>query len=345
MLRAAIVGLGSWGQTLVGSVQGRSDHIRFTHAYTPAVSRAKAFCSKHDIRLSAGYEELLADPGVDAVVLATPNSQHESQAGQAAAARKHVFVEKPFALTSAGARAALAAVEQAGVTLGVGLNRRFHPSMAEMQWRVSSGELGTIGTVLAELTAMTGFHRAAGSWRTRAAEEPAGAMASIGVHLVDAMIWMLGRVREVHCVAERRGGPHGKDTTSLLLRFESGATGHVFCSVVAARNFRIAAYGTKGFAEVLTPAMDTFRFVPAVTARASHLAPAPKAEVIETPGFNYVGEALVQFARSVRRSRPYPVSHDDILHGVEVLEAAVRSADRGEPVILRNASGRKREKG
>lgn len=336
MLRAAIVGVGSWGQTLVGSVQGKSEDIRFTRAYTPTPSRAEAFCSSHGIRLAGSYEEILGDPEVDAVVLATPNSLHESQVKQAATAEKHVFVEKPFALNSASARAALDAAERAGVTLGVGLNRRFHPSMVELHRRVTAGELGTIASMLAELTAMTGFHRPAGSWRTRAEEEPAGAMASIGVHLVDAMIWMLGKVTEVQCIAERRGGPHGQDTTSLLLRVKSGATGHVFCSVAAARNGRMAAYGTKGFAEVLTPAMETFRFVPATAERVSHLAPIPRPEVIQTRGFNYVAEALVQFARSIRDRRPYPISREDVLHGVEVLEAAVQSAETGVPVKLKD---------
>jgi predicted dehydrogenase len=340
MLRAAIIGLGWWGRTLVESVRDRSDEIRFARAYAPTAAKAEAFCSGQGIRLARSFEELLADPSVDALVLATPNSLHESQVKQAAAAGKHVYVEKPFALTSTGAREALAAVERAGVTLGVGLSRRFHPSMVELRRRVAAEELGVVGSMVGELTAMTGFHRPAGSWRTRPEEEPAGAMASTGVHLVDAMIWMLGRVKEVYCVVENRGRPRGEDTTSLLLRFESGASGLVFCSVVMARNFRISAYGTKGFAEVITPAMDTFRFIPAAVRSTNHLAPVPSAEVIETPSFNYVGEALVEFARCARTRRPYPISHHDILHGVEVLEAAVRSAQTGAPVPVRDERGR-----
>lgn len=344
MLRTAIVGLGWWGRTLVESVQGTSSEMRFTRAHTATPAKAGAFCATHGIRLAGNYAELLADPEVDAVVLATPNSMHAEQVRQAAAAGRHVFVEKPFALTAADARAALVAARSADITVGVGLSRRFHPSMAELQRRVSGGHLGTIGSMVAELTAMTAFHRAAGTWRTRAEEEPAGAMASIGVHLVDAMIWMLGRVHEVHCVAANRGGPHGADTTSLMLRFASGATGLAYCSVAATRNFRMAAYGTQGFAEVLAPAMDTFRFVPAAQGPASHLARTPEPEVIVTPKFNYVGEALDAFARSIRGGGPFLVSHADILHGVEVLEAAVRSAESGAPVLLEDEGGRmKRE--
>ena len=334
MLRTAIVGLGSWGKTLVSSVQGKSGDIRFTSGCTRTPAKAETFCREHGIPLAGSYEELLADPAIDAVVLATPNSLHEAQVKQAAAAGKHIFVEKPFTLTSAGARSAIDAVSRARVTLAVGLNRRFHPSMRELQRRVKSGKLGVIGSVLAELTATTGFYRPDDSWRVRPEEEPAGAMASIGVHLVDTMIWMVGRVQQVHCIAERRAGPHGNDTTSLMLGFESGVTGLAFCSVVAARNARVAVYGSEGFAEVLKPTMDTFRFVPVVSGRAGHLVRIPEPEVIETPDFNSVAEELMQFARCIRDGQPYPIPVEDILHGVCVMEAAVRSAETRQPVSV-----------
>ena len=236
MIRAAIVGLGAWGKTLVDSVHGKTSDIRFTTACTRTPDSAEAYCRERDITLTASYDAVLSDKNIDAVVLATPNSLHEAQITQAAAAGKHVYVEKPFTLTLAGARAAVDAVERARVTLAVGLNRRFHPNMIELTRRVRSGMLGTIGTLNAELTAATGFHRPKTSWRTLAAEEPAGAMVSIGVHLVDAMTHMAGRVREVYCVAANRGGPHGDDTTHLMLQFQSGVTGLIYVSVAATRN-------------------------------------------------------------------------------------------------------------
>jgi predicted dehydrogenase len=335
VIRAAIVGLGAWGKTLVGSVQGQrnhSDDIRFTAACTRTPANAQDYCREHGLQLTARYEDILADRNIDAVVLATPNSLHEAQITQAANAGKHVYVEKPFTLTLASARAAVDAVERAKVTLAVGLNRRFHPNMIELTRRVREGRLGTLGTMNAELTAATGFHRPKTSWRTLASEEPAGAMVSIGVHLVDAMLHMAGRVREVYCVAANRGGPHGDDTTHLLLQFASGVTGQIYCSVAATRNHRIAVYGTQGFAEVLKPQMDTFRFIPTVAGHASHLARIPEPEVIEAPGFNYVGKSLTEFARCINEGAAYPISSADVLHGVAVLEAAIQSAAAKKPV-------------
>src|ERR1041384_620563 len=97
MLRAAIVGIGNWGQNLVRSVEG-SDTIRFVAGATRTPARAEEFCKRHGIALSGSYEELL-DSDVDAVVLTTPHSQHCAEIVAAAKARKHVFVEKPLGLS------------------------------------------------------------------------------------------------------------------------------------------------------------------------------------------------------------------------------------------------------
>lgn len=332
MLRTAIVGLGSWGRILVTSVQGKSENIRFTAGCTRSPHKAEEFCRGQGIRLTGSFAEIAEDPAIDAVVLATPNSQHEEQIKRAARAGKHVFVEKPFTLNSAGARAAIHAATEAGVVVAVGFNRRFHPSICELRHRVKSGRLGIIGSIIAELTATAAFYRQNGSWRLSREEEPAGAMAGIGIHLVDGMIDIVGRIREVYCVAEHRAGPHGDDTTSLLLKFENGVTGLAFCSAAAARNFRFAVYGSKGFAEVLKPTMETFRFIPAVEGLASHLARIPEPEVIETPGFNSIAGELTRFAQCIRNGQPYPIPFEDILHGVCVFEAAVESARTQRPV-------------
>ena len=334
MIRAAIIGLGAWGKTLVDSVHGKTDDIRFTRACTRSPDKVADYCRERDLKLGSRYEDILADRNIDAVVLATPNSQHETQIKQAAVTGKHIYVEKPFTLALAGARAAMEVVQRSRVTLAVGLNRRFHPNMMELTQRVRAGALGTIGAMICDLTAATGFHRPTTSWRTLPEEEPAGAMVSIGVHLADAMMHMAGPVREVYCVASNRGGPHGDDTTHLMLQFESGVTGMIYCSVAATRNHRTAVYGTKGFAEVLKPQMDVFRFVPTAEGNASHLAHIPDAEVIEVPGYNYVGKSLTEFARCIREGAAYPISSDDVLHGVAVLEAAVQSAKTRKPVQL-----------
>src|SRR5262245_50282697 len=145
MIQAAIVGLGWWGKTLVESVSGQSDKLRFVAGATRTISpEAEAFAGEHDLRLVEGYEALLADPEIDAVVLATPHSTHTSQVVAAAEAGKHVFCEKPFALTKHEAEASVDATRKAGVTIAVGYNRRFHPEVTKLRKRIRSVGLGGV---------------------------------------------------------------------------------------------------------------------------------------------------------------------------------------------------------
>src|SRR5262249_27768442 len=114
MIRAAIVGLGRCGRSLVASVQDKSEHLRFVLAHTRTRATAEDFCLGQGLTLVDSYEQLLADPNVDAVVLATPHNLHESQIIAAAAAGKHIHVEKPITLDRAGADRAVEAARQAG---------------------------------------------------------------------------------------------------------------------------------------------------------------------------------------------------------------------------------------
>ena len=105
MINAAIVGLGRWGQNLVNSIQGKSDKIRIVAGVTRTLEKAVDYAKQQDFPLYDNYGKVLADPGVNAIVLATPHSQHAEQIIAAAKSGKHVFTEKPFALTRQDAEA------------------------------------------------------------------------------------------------------------------------------------------------------------------------------------------------------------------------------------------------
>lgn len=114
MIKAAIVGLGRWGRNLVSSVQGKSGHLRFTHAVVRQADAARDFAAKHALELSADYGRVLADKNVQAVVLTTPHSLHTEQIVAAAGAGKPVFCEKPLALARADAERDPSADRRAG---------------------------------------------------------------------------------------------------------------------------------------------------------------------------------------------------------------------------------------
>ena len=174
-VRAAIIGLGRWGRSLVNAVHGKTDAIRFTAAYTRTRASAEDFCRDKNIPLLDRFEDALADPNIDAVVLATPHSQHAEQVMAAAVAGKHIHVEKPLTLDRPSAEAAVAAAKRAGIVLAVGFNRRFHPSVVEIRKRLADGQLGKVMSMVGTHTTSTGQFIAADNWRAQPDEAPGGA--------------------------------------------------------------------------------------------------------------------------------------------------------------------------
>lgn len=335
MLNAAIVGMGWWGRTLVDSVQGKSADMRFTAGATRTREKAADYAEKAGLALLDSYEAVLADPSVEAVVLATPHLDHAGQIEQAARAGKHVFVEKPFTMTRASAEAAVRAVEAAGVTLGLGHNRRFHPNMARLRDMVRSGEMGTVLHVETVMTGPSGLFLPKGIWRTDPEQSPAGGMTGMGIHLVDGMIDLFGEIEAAACQSVNRAAPSGlHDTTSVLLRFRSGATGSLLTMNATAQSYRFAVYGSKGIAEISKPSLSSFLFQPAPDGPVS-ASPKPQPPVShEVAGADTVRAELEAFARAAGGGAPFPITHGEMVHGVAVFEAIVAAVgqDRFIPV-------------
>jgi predicted dehydrogenase len=329
MIRAAIMGLGRWGRSLVTSVNGKSDDVSFIVAHTRTRAKAEEFCAEKGVRLVDDYDAILSDPKIDAVVLATPHSQHEAQIKRAAAAGKHILVEKPITLDLASAQSAVAAAQKAGVIIGVGFNRRFHPSIGEVRQRLRDGRLGNVVAMVGQHTTSSQAFIAAENWRADPGEAPAGAMTAVGMHTLDHMIEFAGRVRDVQCITACNGKGTSDDTTTLLLRFENGVTGTIFCSTATGTNFCFGTYGTRGLAEVRGVSLQQMRFVPLSQRAPTGPMTAPPDEIIDHPGFDMLNAELTEFARCIRDKQEYPVSIDDVLHGMAVFDAAVKSAESG----------------
>ena len=168
MINAAVVGLGTWGKTMVESLAGGSDLMRFTTLQTRTVTPdVEAFAKQHSLAIAKSYEDVLADPKIDAVVLATPVSGHLQQIEAAAAAGKHVYCEKPFTFSKKEAEAALDAVRKAKRVVGVGYNRRFHPEMIKLHDRIKAGDLGTIQHIEASMTYPNALFLPPTAWRSQ----------------------------------------------------------------------------------------------------------------------------------------------------------------------------------
>lgn len=326
MLNAAIVGIGRWGQHLVESVQGRSDRIRFTAGVTRTRARAEAFCEAHGIDLRDGYADIVGDRSIDAVVLATPHTLHEEQIVAAARAGKHVFTEKPFTLTRDAAERAMAACREAGVVVAIGHNRRFMKNTEALKAMVEAGELGTILHI--DGNQSTDLGMAKGAWRDSRAESPAGGMTSLGIHALDCMIHMGGPVAEIDAFSARRAiGYDIDDTTAVLLRFASGATGTLVTLASGARIWHLRVAGSEGWAET--------RDNRVLTVCRKDGAP----EDITFPGDEYphlgsLAAELEEFAAAAAGQGRFRITPDEIVNATSVLEAISQSAARGGGVRI-----------
>jgi predicted dehydrogenase len=337
MVRAAIVGIGRWGRTLIGALQdkdgqGKSERIRFVAGHNRTRAHAEAFCAEHGVALRDGLDEILADPDIDAIMFATPHSEHGAQVERAAAAGKHVLMEKPFTLDRGSAARALDAAARAGIVLGVAYPRRFHPAMRELRERIADGRLGTVVHSIGEQTAPAGLFMDLRSWRADPREAPAGAMTASGVHNLDAMIHLFGPIDEVYATSLRQAvGYDAEDTTSVMLRFRSGLSATLFCSIATAVSYRLAVFGTKGRGELLAPRGDFhFTATPDAMPQGRHQQPAP--EIIQYAGFNPLLAELEAFAAAIEGGPAYPITPEEILHGVAAFEAIVQSAATHQPV-------------
>jgi predicted dehydrogenase len=335
MIQAAIVGLGTWGQHLVSAVQGKSDVIRFAAGATRTPQKAADFCARHGIRLVSNFDELLKDGSIDAVVLATPHSTHAEQIAAAAEAGKHVFVEKPLGLSRAECERAVAACAERKVTLAVGYNWRFQPALREVKRMLEDGRLGKLLHVEGNFCGPSAYRFRPEHWRQDRGEVPAGGMTGRGVHVVDAMLYLAGRVDSVVAQSARRVQDFGADdTTSMLFRFAGGATGYLGTVIATAETWRMQVFGANGWAEVGdVEHLATWTLRTCFIDRDNLAAKKPPA-TIKFENTSTERAELEHFARAAQERRPLAVPGGDEVHNVAVLEAIVRSARDQAPVQI-----------
>ncbi len=318
MLNAAMIGLGWWGKELVRSAKD-SQHMRFTRGVTLEPDLARDFAGEMGISLGTSYEEVLADPSINAVVLATPHTRHRAQVEAAAAAGKHVFCEKPFALNRADAEAAIAACRRAGVALGVGHNRRFWPSIVKLKELVSSPAFGTVmfaeGNYSHDILANTPLD----NWRSAPQETKAGGMTGMGIHLLDSFSFLVGPMDRVCALSTRRTLPfESGDTTTAMVSFRNGATATLSTSLkTPGFVWRVAIYGAEMWAESLSET------------KVSICHPGGKVETFDVTQTNHIGQNLDSFAAAALGKGTFQIDDAGILHTVSALEAVFDSAEAG----------------
>ena len=289
--------------------------------------RADAFAEKFGaVHATTSYDELLARPDVDVVLITTPNSLHAEQVIAAARAGKHVYCDKPLATTVADAERAVAACAEASVKLGLGFHNRAMPCFLEAKRLLESGVIGEPIALHVEVSAGAREHQ---SWRADPALAGHGTMANVGVHLYDVLRFIMSA--EITTVSAFLDAPDGQmeRMSVATLVFDNGAIAQVNANektpyprndfVIHGSKGRIAGLGLTrtsagGKLQVLTADGETRTPFP----------PASEAH----------RDALSEFCQALVEGREPSPSGQDGLQIVRVVDAMARSARDGVHIRL-----------
>jgi predicted dehydrogenase len=323
----ALVGMGWWGKKMLNVLGSAPSDIRVVRAIEPNIETARALCAEKGVALTADYADVLTDPEVEAVVLATPHALHGAQIEAAVTARKHVFCEKPLALNKAGAEKAVRLCRDAGLVLGMGHERRWEPPIAELLANVDAGELGRVHQIEANFSHNKFLALDRDNWRLKADQAPAGGMTATGIHLLDLSVRLLGPAESVWCVCEQLSSdlPQG-DTVAAYVKFRGGGTSYVSASLGNPFISRFAVFGAKGWIDIRDKAHVEAPDGWIVT---SATAGGP-ITTVEIPPAEPVKDNLVAFARAVRGVDRYPITADQLVNNIALLEAVFTSARSGK---------------
>ena len=205
------------------------DGARIVAVQNRTFSRAETFASELGVVAHETYQEILADPNVQAVLVSNPHSLHEEVVVAAAQAGKHVFCEKPLAIDVAACYRMIDATDKHGVKLMCGQVTRLYPVYKRAAEMARSGRLGQLAAV--HVNDMVHIDRV--RWWARS--ETMGALLhSPGVHFIDFLLFVCGKATSVYAVESKvrvQQGVDYQDSLFLLVEFESGVIGSVECTV------------------------------------------------------------------------------------------------------------------
>ena len=327
MLKAAVIGLGWWGKHIVRRTEGSRD-LKLVLAVDQN-EELGSFARDNGVPYSSRFADALASKDVEAVILATPHSMHTAQIAAAAKAGKHVFCEKPLALTRADAEASVAACKAAGVFLGIGHERRYEPAMTVLRRLVRSGALGTIMHAEACFNHDKLANVPPGDWRTNPKDAPAAGMTGMGIHLTDAFIDLFGPVTEAYAMtAARVAYKDNGDVVSAMLRHASGSTSYINAILVTHHRIGYLVYGSDGWADV------TYATHPD-TPGSSRLTAEWRDGRRDVQDFQWedtVRLNLEAFARAAQGRGEYMFTDEQKIANIATLEAIIQSVAENRPV-------------
>jgi predicted dehydrogenase len=245
--RWAIIGPGRIAES-VATDFGHVPNAELAAVASRSVERGTGFAQRHGIRrVFSSYAELIADPDIDVVYIATPHPYHHAIAIAAIRAGKAILVEKAFTATLAGARSLVAEARELQVFAMEAMWTRFQPAVVQTRELIADGAIGEVRSVQADLGVVRAFDP---TDRIFAHELGGGALLDLGVYVASFAQMVLGEPDKV--TAHGYLEPSGVDAeVSMLLRFAGGRTATLMCSLHSPMPGHARIFGSAGWIDVL----------------------------------------------------------------------------------------------
>jgi predicted dehydrogenase len=312
----AVVGTGMWAPRLAAGAQ-RAGLELLTCFSRDEASRAD-FAERFGCEPAASLEEAVGRPGVEGVVLATPNDVHEEQAVVAAEHGRHVFVEKPIADSVDAGERMRAACAQAGVTLMVGHAFRRLGAARRVKELLDDGALGRVVLAEANMSLPGSFKPEA--WRAHRARNPGGPIMQLGIHHVDTLAYWLGPVERASGRFAHVHSPADIDDVGVVtLEFESGALASLTGSYVSPKTLSLRLLG----AEAVLDYRTDFSVWPDAQALDAVTTLTLAGEPVEFEQRDMLAEELAEFGRCIRGEAEPETGADEGIAALAVVRQAL----------------------
>ncbi|CAE6968307.1 Gfo/Idh/MocA family protein [Paraburkholderia domus] len=260
--RIAIVGVGLAATPHALALNDLRDEVEVVGVLGRSRERLETFARQYGFPLGESFEAVLKDPGVDAILVLTPPHTHLDLVLQAAAAGKHVLLEKPLDISTQRAERLVQACRDADVRLGVVFQNRFRPAVQRLAALVREGALGPLAYAGLDLRWWRPQSYYDEPGRGTYARDGGGVLMTQAIHSLDLLMWLAGDVSSVTGATATTllHSIEAEDFASAALRFESGAAGYVLATTAAFPGFpeRIEVVGKKGTAVLEGGALHVF---------------------------------------------------------------------------------------
>jgi len=339
-VRVGIVGLGRWAKVLTKASK-QSTKIDIVCGYSRSEEKRLAFESEMGVRPVGSLEEMLNDPTISGVIITVPNEQHRAIAEKVAAAKKHVYTEKPIAHNLEDGLQIAALEKKYGVTVTVGHSARLMAGIRMIKQRIDNGELGTVAFIEANFSNERALELTPQTWRWYKDRAPGGPLSQLAIHHFDVVHYLGGAMLEVSSVASKLSpvGAEVDDQSMTTIRFADGKLGYVGSCWTSPGIFSVRVFGSKGLMhyEIDFGTWDT----PHLLHQSSTLYIQRgkdgygKREELVVPESDMFRAELEMFADSCISGKSPELSADNAITSLAVVNAALKSIERkGQAVTL-----------